>query len=493
MSNPTAPAGFVAPAEINKKGLSQDDFRKLLATPRPGGSNNSELQATPRGGGSFSKPFPKRTVPGTPRLSTNPDAPIFTKSKKKWQPANDEDSEKYRDRARERRRGENPDYVETERILATLQTPEDPNLAYEKSKYLGGDAEHTHLVKGLDYALLEKVRREKMANETSEKVDSELEKLLASIRDEAAPLKFVTKFGEAIYNSAMAKPEYPKVNEFMIPGRMAYVFELEEEGEYRDPFYIPTTAIRSIADLPSAGVDKEKVVTNNIIIEKIGQVFAYARDGNRGLTNSDGKKLKKKAKQEAKVEPAVQVDNDDDDIFEGIGREYVMEVDEDSRKQQPTPAAKPSYFDDAEDMFSEMANEEEDKQARMASMKAIIDKAGAAPPQVGTDDDHPDKALPKTEAKQDAYEGDYSTFGLGGEANSNTLDYAFDSEHSASDDEATIEELRTKRGQLSRWDVDSDDEKKRPAKKKAKGNQKLDRELQMVNRIMEDKYGEASK
>ena len=26
------------------------------------------------------------------------------------------------------------------------------------SKYLGGDMEHTHLVKGLDYALLQKVR-----------------------------------------------------------------------------------------------------------------------------------------------------------------------------------------------------------------------------------------------------------------------------------------------------------------------------------------------
>lgn len=28
----------------------------------------------------------------------------------------------------------------------------------QESKYLGGDMEHTHLVKGLDFALLEKVR-----------------------------------------------------------------------------------------------------------------------------------------------------------------------------------------------------------------------------------------------------------------------------------------------------------------------------------------------
>ena len=30
--------------------------------------------------------------------------------------------------------------------------------AMQESKFLGGDMEHTHLVKGLDYALLQKVR-----------------------------------------------------------------------------------------------------------------------------------------------------------------------------------------------------------------------------------------------------------------------------------------------------------------------------------------------
>jgi hypothetical protein len=31
------------------------------------------------------------------------------------------------------------------------------DLTVEESKYLGGDMEHTHLVKGLDFALLAKV------------------------------------------------------------------------------------------------------------------------------------------------------------------------------------------------------------------------------------------------------------------------------------------------------------------------------------------------
>jgi len=40
------------------------------------------------------------------------------------------------------------------------ENPDITKLSYEKSKYLGGDTEYTHLVKGLDFVLLEKVRKE---------------------------------------------------------------------------------------------------------------------------------------------------------------------------------------------------------------------------------------------------------------------------------------------------------------------------------------------
>ena len=36
---------------------------------------------------------------------------------------------------------------------------DESGISYEKSKYLGGDVAHTHLVKGLDYALLEQVKK----------------------------------------------------------------------------------------------------------------------------------------------------------------------------------------------------------------------------------------------------------------------------------------------------------------------------------------------
>lgn len=44
--------------------------------------------------------------------------------------------------------------------LSCSDTPDVSKLSYEQSKYLGGEVEYTHLVKGLDFVLLEKVRKE---------------------------------------------------------------------------------------------------------------------------------------------------------------------------------------------------------------------------------------------------------------------------------------------------------------------------------------------
>merc|ERR1711920_805817 len=60
----------------------------------------------------------------------------------------------YRDRAKERQEGKG----EYERIAVEFENQAD--IDRDQSKYLGGDLEHTHLVKGLDFALLSKVRGE---------------------------------------------------------------------------------------------------------------------------------------------------------------------------------------------------------------------------------------------------------------------------------------------------------------------------------------------
>lgn len=61
----------------------------------------------------------------------------------------------YRDRADERRKQKEAFYAHVAEELAEIK-----ERSVEESKFLGGDIEHTHLVKGLDLALLAKVRGE---------------------------------------------------------------------------------------------------------------------------------------------------------------------------------------------------------------------------------------------------------------------------------------------------------------------------------------------
>ena len=78
----------------------------------------------------------------------------------------------FSDRAAERRQGLNPDYLDLELgalgaaasasagggVLASAPDAGRP-LTADETKYLGGDVDHTHLVRGLDYALLQKAGR----------------------------------------------------------------------------------------------------------------------------------------------------------------------------------------------------------------------------------------------------------------------------------------------------------------------------------------------
>lgn len=92
----------------------------------------------------------------------------------------------YRDRAAERRKGDSKeDFDEADLRMklaggfkavprttaAAMNAAEKRRMAIEESKYLGGDMEHTHLVKGLDYSLLNKIRSEIVNKE--EEVDED--------------------------------------------------------------------------------------------------------------------------------------------------------------------------------------------------------------------------------------------------------------------------------------------------------------------------------
>ena len=59
-------------------------------------------------------------------------------------------------------------------------------------------------------------------------------------------------------------------------GRMAYVMDLEEDGETD----IPTTSIRSKKDVVNSE-QKATLSTNDIVINKLTQILSYLRAGNR--------------------------------------------------------------------------------------------------------------------------------------------------------------------------------------------------------------------
>lgn len=359
-SNPLAPEGHDVDdhrAAAQSK-LTNDDFRKLLMTPR----------ATPS-----SAPPSKSRHHEMPRDYNEDEDPAARRRKKKSYYAKlrqqemereRELAEKYRDRARERRDGVNKDYEETELISTTANyravgpTAEADKSAAEKrrqliqeSKFLGGDMEHTHLVKGLDFALLQKVRAEITSKEKEE--EDMMEKVQKEAKKDVEPeekIEFKTRLGRSIYRVVFKSGFYER-NELFLPGRMAYVVDLDDEFTDTD---IPTTLIRSKADCPSMEA-QTTLTTNDIVISKLTQILSYLRQGTRH------KKIKKKDKGKLDDKRAPEADLS---IFDDIGdyipsttssskppkekerhrdreRERERERDEDSKSRRHTYFEKP--------------------------------------------------------------------------------------------------------------------------------------------------------
>lgn len=307
--------------------LTNNDFRKLMMTPRA--PPTSASKAEPSKKANFKSPeVPGENDPGAERRKKKS---YYAKLKKAEEEREKELAEKYRDRATERRNNANKDYDDTEIISTTADYravapdakagenyAERRKQLIQESKYLGGDMEHTHLVKGLDYALLEKVRAEISTAEFRE--EEQMEAL--AIPAEAKPEKkeepdpeqqiiFKSKMARNVFRT-LFKTALPERNELFLPRRMAYVVDLEDEYVESD---IPTTMIRSKADCPTLEATTT-LTTNDIVINKLTQILSYLRQGRR-----DARKLKKKEKGKLKGDDDKQpkVTQDEDGIYGDIG------------------------------------------------------------------------------------------------------------------------------------------------------------------------------
>ena len=300
--------------------LTNDDFRKLLATPRapPSGSSGSLATAT------FATPgapasSEKKKVPSAAVGNSSERGDLRRKKKNfyaalKKQEDNklQELSEKYRDRARERRDGANPDYQNVStpghgstnayRAVAPdmksgIDAAERRRRIIQESKFLGGDMEHTHLVKGLDYALLQKVRSELTVKELEERelaaaaaasekmaeAQAAAERLEQERREAEDNMAIKGPMARNIFNLIQARrsKEIQRI-ELFAPGRMAYVIDLEDESGETD---IPTTLIRSKYEVPLNREDAATLTTNDIVINKLSQILSYLRAGGRNKKN----------------------------------------------------------------------------------------------------------------------------------------------------------------------------------------------------------------
>ncbi|CAK9864298.1 unnamed protein product [Sphagnum jensenii] len=270
--------------------LSNADFRKMvMETPRRGEEKSKDR---PR---SRAKRGEDEEVDGEKRAHRK----FRPKLKEEEKAGEEDDLPRYRDRAKERREDVNPDYDATTAELGSLHAVAPPGtvdlriadahrISIENSKFLGGDVEHTHLVKGLDYALLHKIRSEiDKRPEDDELVENAKH---SQQRKEDKTMAFRTASAKMVFQWIVKPQTVNKVNEMFLPGRTAFVFDMDEEFAHD----IPTTVHRSKADCPPPQ-ETVTVGVDGTVLERIAKIMAYLRLG------SSGKLLKKKKKDKGDV------------------------------------------------------------------------------------------------------------------------------------------------------------------------------------------------
>ena len=144
--------------------------------------------------------------------------------------------------------------------------------------------------------------------------------------DPEEKMQFKTKMGRNIYRT-LFKPKASERNELFLPGRMAYVVDLEDEFADSD---VPCTVIRSKADCPSLEATTT-LTTNDIVINKLTQILSYLRQGRR--ESKKLKKLKEKGKLKDDDKPREKLPGADDSIFADVG-DYVPSVQKSKKKDR---------------------------------------------------------------------------------------------------------------------------------------------------------------
>eukprot|EP01135_Chromosphaera_perkinsii_P000829 Nk52_evm117s151 gene=Nk52_evmTU117s151 len=330
---------------------TNDDFRTLLMTPRAvGGGVDSRKGARLSGMGTG----------GRVTLDTTGDENGQTPSKKKnkkrkeynYRNKDGETGEgtkgKYRDRASERRRGVANEYTETEEIAASLASVAETsggqeNFMFgnvetegelnekkseeerkrewliEKSKYLGGDMAHTHLVKGLDYTLLNRSRAE-LEEEKGEKTnkntsvgvksgvkgskgiggEGEREKIDPNKIGEGALAKSIC---HVLFDDAKNKESVPSVNKTFSSGTMSYDFSFDSSKHWETPAVISRRKVTG-SNLKGGDGKGGRSSTSDIVINKLISIWEEVLSGKREKRKEQKKAKNKEVEKEREITKA---------------------------------------------------------------------------------------------------------------------------------------------------------------------------------------------
>ena len=277
----------------------------------------------------------------------------FAKKKLKEQQfkqKNDEDNEynewnkngKYRDRAKELRDGKNLNND----INVDLK-----NMGYEWTQYLGGDMNHTHLVKGLDRNLLKQVKDNKLKNdvmdmeELYQKINmknAKIDNILKETNEEQRDIQFRGQWARNIYDVVFGNKVYSGNGHDSGNGNdggnnvfkdMYFEFKLDDEREF-----IPLGIMRSnIAnDLNDDIIDNAKYgdcigytpknVRNMIkdVFHKKKSVKKEQKGIKRKRIDMDNDKIKKQEVMDSVK--SVKIEDDDMNIFSDVSDDYVCDV-----------------------------------------------------------------------------------------------------------------------------------------------------------------------